>query len=156
MYSELEIERVVETYSNSLLKLAMHHVTNLAQAQDIVQDVFLKYIKHNQEFNDKDHERAWLFRVTINQCNDYHKHWWQKKRSDFPISATSKESKSNSMLDEIRKLPPNQRNAIYLFYYEEMSTKEIAQTLSTKEGTVSSWISRGRKTLKTNLEKGEF
>lgn len=154
--SEVEIERVVELYSDSLLRLAMHHVDNLAQAQDIVQDVFLKYVKHNKSFHDPDYEKAWLFRITINLCKDYHKHWWQKKRSDFPRNASLLTNDADSILYEIRKLPRNQRNTIYLKYYEEMDTKEIAKILNAPEGTVSSWISRGKKALRKELTKGEI
>ena len=51
-----EIERIVETYSDTLLRLAMHHVNNLAEAQDVVQDVYLKYMKKHPTFNDFEHE----------------------------------------------------------------------------------------------------
>lgn len=155
MISQQEIERVVKQYSDSLLRLALHHVHETAQAQDIVQDVFLQYIKHNESFANMQHEKAWLFRVTINQCKKYHLHWWQKKRSEFPISAAiEKKEIEYSLLAEIRKLPGKQSNAIYFYYYEEMSIKEIAGMLHTKEGTVASWLSRGRKNLKQRLEKG--
>lgn len=154
VHSNQEIEHVVETYSDTLLRLAMHHVSDIAQAQDIVQDVFIKYIKSNKDFIDIEHEKAWLLRVTINTCNDYHKHWWQKKRSPFPINASTNKQNDSNILEEIKKLSKNQRNAIYLFYYEEMSTKEIASLFKVKEGTVSSWITRGRQKLKTILEQG--
>lgn len=153
--SQQEIERVVERYSDSLLRLAMHHVKEQAQAQDIVQDVFLKYMKHTAAFTDEAHEKAWLYRVTINACNSYHRHWWQKMRSAMPLSQPQPPEQENSLLAEIRTLPKGQRNAIYLFYYEEMSIREIAQLLHAKEGTVSSWLSRGRAALRAQLEKGE-
>ena len=155
LMSQQEIERVVERYSDSLLRLAMHHVKEQAQAQDIVQDVFLKYMKHTAAFTDEAHEKAWLYRVTINACNSYHRHWWQKMRSAMPLSLPQPPEQENSLLAEIRTLPKGQRNAIYLFYYEEMSIREIAQLLHAKEGTVSSWLSRGRAALRAQLEKGE-
>lgn len=154
MHSNQEIEHVVETYSDTLLRLAMHHVSDISQAQDIVQDVFIKYIKADKDFKNEEHEKSWLLRVTINTCNDYHKHWWQKKRSPFPINASINKPNKTPILEEIKKLSKNQRNAIYLFYYEEMSTKEIADLFKVKEGTVSSWISRGRKKLRIILEQG--
>ena len=155
LLSQQAIERVVELYSDSLLRLAMHHVHEQAQAQDIVQEVFIKYAEHKEAFTDENHEKAWLYRVTINQCKNYHLHWWQRKRSAFPQSASSTVQDDHSLLDEVRKLPSNQRNAIYFFYYEEYSIKEIASLMHTKEGTVASWLSRGRKTLKFQLEKGD-
>ena len=71
-----DIERIVETYSDLLLRLAIHHVKNMAEAQDVVQDVFLKYMKKNPKFDSLDHEKAWFYRVCINRCKDYQRHWW--------------------------------------------------------------------------------
>ena len=96
--SQQEIERVVERYSDSLLRLVMHHVKEQAQAQDIVQDVFLKYMKHTAAFTDEAHEKAWLYRVTINACNSYHRHWWQKMRSAMPLSLPQPPEQENSLL----------------------------------------------------------
>src|SRR5699024_484304 len=106
-------------------------------------------------FTDEAHEKAWLYSVTINACNSYHRHWWQKMRSAMPLSLPQPPEQENSLLAEIRTLPKGQRNAIDLFYYEEMSIREIAQLLHAKEGTVSSWLSRGRAALRAQLEKGE-
>lgn len=161
MHTEREIERVVEIYSDMLLRIAMHHVNSYAQAEDIVQDVFLKYVTKSPTFVDENHEKAWLLRVTINECKDIQQHWWNKKRSEYLIDNMSNngriddESKySFVLLEEIKKLPFHYRNAIYLFYYEELSTKQIAQICKVREGTVSSWLHRGKKHLKSKLQGG--
>lgn len=151
-----EIERIVEAYSDLLLRLAMHHVNNLAEAQDVVQDVFLKYMKAHPVFNDCEHEKAWLYRVCISRCKDYHRHWWQKKRINSDCDIKSYEKKDGFiLLDEIKKLEFHERNAVYLFYYEQYSIKEIAQIFNAKENTVSSWLHRARLKLKEQL-KGEW
>lgn len=155
MLTEREIERIVETYSNALLRIALHHVNNYAQAQDIVQDVFLKLVNKSPDFVDAEHEKAWLFRVAINQCMDFKRSWWNKKRSEYANEDyTGKEDVRYEVLDEVKKLPFHYRNAIYLFYYEELSTKQIADICKVKENTVSSWLFRGKKQLKKQLKGG--
>lgn len=151
-----EIERIVETYSDGLIRLAMHHVKNITEAQDVVQDVFLKYMKKQPSFASNEHEKAWLYRVCINRCKDYQRHWWQKNRSDIDYeSVISRKEEDIDLLEEIRKLNFHERNAIYLFYYEQYSTKEIAQIYHVKENTVSSWLHRAKQKLKNQL-KGEW
>lgn len=161
MYTEREIERVVETYSDMLLRIAMHHVNSYAQAEDIIQDVFLKFITKSIAFVDENHEKAWLLRVTINECKDIQRHWWNKKRSEYSMDHVSNNEQLNDeskysfvLLEEIKKLPFHYRNAIYLFYYEGLSTKQIAQICKVREGTVSSWLHRGKKSLKSKLQGG--
>lgn len=161
MYTEREIERVVEIYSDMLLRIAMHHVNSYAQAEDIVQDVFLKFITKSPTFVDENHEKAWLLRVTINECKDIQRHWWNKKQSEYLMDHVSDKEQLNDeskysfvLLEEIKKLPFHYRNAIYLFYYEGLSTKQIAQICKVREGTVSSWLHRGKKSLKSKLQGG--
>ena len=150
-----EIERIVETYSDTLLRLAMHHVNNLAEAQDVVQDVYLKYMKKHPAFNDFEHEKAWLMRVCITRCKDYQRHWWQLKRSEAPNDIKDEDHSNDFvLLDEVKKLNFHERNAIYLYYYEQYSVKEIAAIFETKENTVSSWLHRARKQLKEQLKGG--
>ena len=150
-----DIERVVETYSDLLLRLAMHHVKNMAEAQDVVQDVFLKYIKKKPKFETNGHEKAWFYRVCINRCKDYQKHWWQKNRSDVEFEFKDEKNNQYVLIEEIKKLNFHERNAIFLFYYEQYSIKEIAQIYEVKENTVSSWLHRARLKLKEQL-KGEW
>lgn len=150
-----DIERIVETYSDLLLRLAIHHVKNMAEAQDVVQDVFLKYMKKNPKFDSLDHEKAWFYRVCINRCKDYQRHWWQINRSDVDYEFKSNDEKHYELIEEIKKLNFHERNAIYLFYYEQYTTKQIADIFEVKENTVSSWLHRARLKLKEQL-KGEW
>lgn len=157
MATKREIDMIVEQYSDMLFKLALHHVHDYAQAQDIVQDAFMKYLYKAPEFHDREHEKAWLLRITSNLCKDHLKHWWLKKRTDIiyedMIAGESKET--YELLEIVRQLPFHQRNAIYLYYYEDMSVREISEVYHVKESTVSSWLFRARKKLK-ELLKGEW
>ena len=77
------VTRVVETYSDDLLRLALHHTAELATAEDIVQTAFVRYMTVKTPFQNAMHERAWLIRTTINLCHDYHRSAWNRKRTDF-------------------------------------------------------------------------
>lgn len=156
---EEDIERVVHTYSTMLLRFTMHHVKEEAQAQDIVQNVFLKYMEKQPAFIDEEHEKAWLLRVASNMCKDFLRHWWNRKRKIISMNDTQfvmKMENEYSVLEEVRKLSFHQRNAIYLFYFEDYSMKEIAQIFHVKEGTVSSWLTRARKHLRKQMEGEEL
>ena len=157
MATKREIDNIVEQYGNTLYKLAMHHVHNHSIAEDIVQDTFMKYLYKAPEFNDVQHEKAWLLRVASQLCKDYLKHWWLKKRTHIAYEelAIEGDSETYELLEVVRQLPFHQRNAVYLYYYEDMSVREIADIYHVKESTVSSWLFRARKKLK-ELLKGEW
>lgn len=157
MITRRDIDIIVDEYSDMLYKLAMHHVSNHAIAQDIVQDAFMKYLYKAPIFNDNQHEKAWLIRVTSNLCKDYFKTWWFTKRIDIEYEslADHHETETYELLEIVKRLPFHQRNAIYLYYYEDMSIKEIADIYQVSENTVSSWLFRARKKLK-ELLKGEW
>lgn len=149
------IEYLVEEYSDMILRIAIHHVNSRSEGEDIVQGVFLKLIEKCPEFQDKAHEKAWIIRVTINLCKDYFKTPWYRKIIPINEALTyCDDFEEDITLNYIKKLPANQRNAIYLYYYEELSVEEIAKILSVKNNTVISWLHRGRGNLKTLL-KGE-
>ena len=123
---EEEIERIVHSYSTMLLRFSMHHVKEEAQAQDIVQNVFMKYMEKQPVFIDEEHEKAWLLRVASNMCKDYLGHWWNRKRNHLTVNDTQfieKAKTTSSVLDEVRKLSFHQRNAVFLFYFEGYSMK---------------------------------
>ena len=153
---EEEMERIVHSYSTMLLRFSMHHVKEEAQAQDIVQNVFMKYMEKQPDFIDEEHEKAWLLRVASNMCKDYLGHWWNRKRNHLTVNDTQfieKAKTTSSVLEEVRKLSFHQRNAVFLFYFEGYSMKEIALIFHVKEGTVSSWLTRARKQLRKQMEE---
>ena len=76
---ERDFERIVYSYSDKLYRICMHYVRNTADAQDIVQQTFLKLIEKDMYFESDEHEKAWLIRVCINLCKDSLKSSWNKK-----------------------------------------------------------------------------
>ena len=138
-----------------LLRVALNRTQNLAEAEDIVQSVYLRLLRARPRFTSAAHEKAWLLRTAVNLCKDYQKS--AARRMSVPLeeeTAVSLPPETREVLDIVARLPESDRYAVYLYYYERMPVGEIARALGEKEGTVSSRLSRARKKLKTLL-KGE-
>ncbi len=136
-------------YTDTVYRVAFHNCSNSADAQEITQDVFVKLLEHTKPFYSSEHLKAWLIRVTVNACRDRHKKHKHEELSDKVVSIQPEEN--SSMLDAVKALPENYRNAIYLHYYEGYTAKEIGKLLGAKQSTVLSWLSRGRQALKADL-----
>ena len=150
-----DIVRMVETYSDMLLRIALNRVDSMAEAEDIVQTVFLKLVRSSPAFRSKEHEKAWLIRTAIRQCLDYNRSAF--RRRTLPLDAEIRAvlpPETSAVLDAVRQLPEQDRYIVYLHYYEGYPIKAIGAILEQPEGTVSSRLSRARRKLKEIL-KGE-
>lgn len=131
------------------------HLKNKSAAEDIFQEVFLKFALNDKEFENANHEKAWIIRVTINACKDLIKSFFRSRTIsiDELISVADEEKEDLSyVLEAVLKLPVKYRDAIYLHYYEGYSAFEIGEILGKNENTVYSILSRGRSMLKESLE----
>ena len=163
---ELLAEKI-RTYSATLYKLALIQLKNEQDAEDVVQEVFYSYIRELREFSSQEHERAWFIKVTLNACKKVFRSAWNRHRSDLPEGfgetyADPGEPPDDSYIRreanaELAKavwgLPGQYREVIHLFYYEELSIKEIAMVCGRKEATVTSQLTRGRRILKKKLKE---
>lgn len=144
-------------FGKLVLKTAYCYVGNYNEAEDIAQDVFLTLHEKNQSFNDDEHLKAWLLRVTINRGKNYSKSWKQKGRVDMeelPEQAAEDNSeKSRELKEMVFSLPPKYSTVLYLYYYEGYTIKEISSLLKKSENTVGSLLRRGREKLKLELEE---
>lgn len=150
------LDELLEVYGDMVYRVALQNMGNIADAQDVAQDVFLRILKKQPQFTSKTHEKAWILRVTINICKDYWK--YQRLRTTVELKdnlADSKETADFGLLYVVMQLPEKYRNVIYLFYYEELSVAMIADILQKKEATILTWLHRARKQLKNRLEEGE-
>jgi RNA polymerase sigma factor, sigma-70 family len=123
-----------------------------ADVEDIFQDVFLKLLQHKRPFENEEHEKAWLCRVTINQCKDFHKSFFRKNICsiddlEIPIEDKTEEG----VLREVLSLPQKYKNVIYLYYFEDYSVSEIADILGRKENTIHTHLRRAKAILKNKL-----
>jgi len=119
-----------------------------------MQDVFLKVIENKApQFESVEHEKAWLTKVTVNHCrNRLRSHWWKKTEPLLDIYPTQ-DNEPKDLLEMVNALPSKYRIAVYLFYYENYSTKEIAKTTDQKESTVRSQLARAHHMLIKFLEE---
>ena len=149
-------EEVVSKYENMLYRVALSHTGIREDAEDMVQETFLRWLSARPEFESEEHEKAWLLRVIINLCNNLVKKRGRRGEIELLDIYPAKTEEEQGLIELVMKLPPNHRDAVYLYYYEGYSTKEIARIMDTKEATVRSWMLRGREQLKGWLEDEEL
>ena len=144
----------VQRYSDTVYRTAVHNCRCTADAEDVVQDVFEKLLHYNGIFESEEHLKAWLLRVAINRCRDLTRAAHQKDTElDENLPAPDVLEEDGSVLDAIRTLPENYRNAIYLHYYEGYTAAEIGRMMAVPTNTVLSWLRRARAQLHTMLKE---
>lgn len=154
-----EIARIIDRYQSAVYGLALAKTGSPADADDVFQDVFLAYYQSKKQFHDEEHRKAWLLRTTINMCRRVLTSSWRRKtvplsqREDAPVPF--REPEENRVWAALSALEETYRLPIYLFYFQELSTREIARTLSIGEGAVRMRLSRGRDRLRDAL-KGDY
>lgn len=154
--TEEYIRRVVEEYSPMLLRLAMTRLNCTADAEDAVQEVFLRLLTTRPRFRDGDHERAWLIRATIHRAADFRRAAAQKV---LPLEEAEElaapESEPSQLLSAVQALPEKYSTVIHLYYYEGYNIQEIAKLLGLPAATVGTRLARGRSKLKDLLKEEE-
>ena len=153
--SDGDIVRIVETYSDMLLRIALNRVRSIPAAEDIVQMVFERLMRRRPVFENGAHEKAWLIRTAVNLClSDLRA---ESRRGSVPLDeniAGEFGEDTSDVVEAVQTLPVQDRYAVYLYYYEGYAVKDIGKLLKEPEGTVSSRLSRARKKLRTLLEGG--
>lgn len=157
----IRFEELMTAHYDTLLRIAIQHTGNRAEAEDIVQETFLCVLETGTKFKDQEHAKAFLIRAAINRCFDYLK----SARHTRNIALTDAEENTlppdsggfinettQAVLEAMQQLRPEYRNVIYLYYYEEYSIREIAAILHKSSNTVSTWLTRARKQLKGVLQ----
>lgn len=152
LLSENEIIHVINDYSDTVFKVALSHTQCKTTAEDIVQSTFLKYMECKKEFVDDEHIKAWLIRVTINECKMFHRSFWKSKRIPLEDIYSFELTEHHDIFYSVMNLPTKYRIVIHLYYYEGYSIKEIGKLINQKECTIASWLHRARKLLKDNME----
>ena len=154
--SEEFLSASIDRFGDSVYRLALCRLDSEADAEDVFQEVFLRLFKSNTDFNDNEHLKAWLLRVTIQRCNDFHRAVNRRQTENIDdcreLSPNIPQDYSE-LWSAVNSLPDNQRTAVHLFYAEGYSTEEIAEVMDCQPSTVRTWLHRGRKELKTMLEE---
>ncbi len=151
-----EYERLTTRYLDCIYRVALNGCRNYADAEDVVQNTFLKLWQKENDFEDDEHVRKWLIRVALNECNSLWRSFW-KRRTTFleelpgePIFSTPEKS---NLFYAVRELPAKYRQVVHLFYFEGYSVREIAEILKLSETAVQTRLLRARQKLKEKLKE---
>lgn len=162
---EIMINEIMNKYGQEILQLVYSYVNNKALAEDLTQDIFVKCYRALHTYNKKSTIKTWLWRIAINHCKDYLKSWYNRNvyigENDWLNRSTQNTSVEQTIIQKeedsqlaltVMKLPIKYREVIYLFYYEELSIKEVAEVTQVKLNTVKTRLKRAKELLKTQLE----
>jgi RNA polymerase sigma-70 factor (ECF subfamily) len=153
---ESQIEFVLQKYSKMVYQLAYVRTKNRADAEDLLQEVFLRFLKSNIPFNDNEHCKAWLIRTTINYSKNLLTSAWFRKtvflEDGLENYANVAEKGKSDVFYAVLELPVKYRVVVHLYYYEDFSVAEISTMLNRKESTVKTQLYRARELLKKKLQ----
>lgn len=149
--SEAEFDAALAQYGDTVYRLAFAYTRNRADADDVFQEVFLRYFRRAPAFETEEHRKAWLLRVTINRaksCLSKMPHEPQETADAAPFSAPE----SLELHEALLRLAPKYRTVIHLFYYEGYTAEEIGALLHRKPATVRTQLTRARRRLASLLQ----
>lgn len=149
-------ERVIAHYADMVYRLALARSGTKVDAEDIFQEVFLRYVKKQPRFAEEEHRKAWLIRVCSNCASNLWRSPWRKHTQALDESLAVETPERQSLQAELQKLPPQYREVIHLFYYEELSLEEISSILKRKNATVRTQLTRARALLRTYMKEEDY
>ena len=143
-------------YQDNLFAVAFNICQNAQDAEDVIQDTFVQYYTTKKEYENEQHIRAWLIRVTVNKAKNVTRAFWRRNRvsiEDYMETLVFETPESENLFETVMKLPEKYRIVIHLYYYEDYSINEIADILKLSESNVKTRLSRGRVMLKNVLKE---
>lgn len=163
------MKQIMDDYSGYLLQISYMYVKNWTTAEDIVQDSFIKYFKAQHQYVGNASLKTYLTKITIHTCHDYLRSW-KNKKIVFSEMILGREKTTDLLVDQeilkrideteitkhVIQLPIKYREVILLFYYEEMTTAEMASMLVMSENTIKTRLKRAREMLKTRLNENDW
>ena len=150
---------IINTYTNTLYRMAYSICKNKQDAEDVVQNTFLKLYTTDKPFESDEHLKNWLIKVTINNCKHIFMTPWKNKTvllDEYKESGyyTIDHSINNSeVLNAVLSLPAKYRIVVHLYYYEDYSIREISKIIDEKETTIQTRLMRVRQKLKNTLKE---
>ncbi len=157
MLTDESFTRAARRYMDTVFRLAFSYMKSQADADDITQNVLLKLYRYEGDFQSESHLKHWLIRVTINECRSAFRSLWRKTENieDYANTLAMPAPEHRELLEAVMALPKKYRVAIYLFYYEGYTAREIGELLGLPEATVRTHLARGREKLRKTLTEAE-
>ncbi len=150
---------LVETYSQSILRMAYVYLGDSQLAQDVMQDTFTKAWQHLAFFKGESSLQTWLMRIAINTCKDYRKSSWFKRvdhgktLETLPEPAREDPPFDDTLINAVRALPPKEKEVILLYYYQNLNTYDIGKALNLAPSTIHRRRKKAEKRLKITLKE---
>lgn len=155
MKDEQDLKATIDQYGDTVKRICVLYLKNNADTEDIFQNVFFKYYKSSVNFESEDHKKAFLIRVTINECKDFLKSFYRKHvvsmESINEISMEQEFNENAYVRQAVLQLPDKYKTVIYLHYFEGYTAIEIGKIIRKKVNTVYTLLARGREMLRTTL-----
>ena len=149
--------REVDRWGDMVYRLALARTASVPDAEDVFQEVFLRYFLHEEKFQSDEHRKAWLIRCTVNRAKSLTASPWKKRTVPLETAAEiGVEDDYREVYGAVLSLPGKYRTVIHLHYFEGLSVAEMAGMLHIAEGTVKSQLSRGRALLREMLKEVEL
>lgn len=149
------LEELVSKHENTLFRAALAILGDAQEAEDVVQETFLRYLEKRPELRDGEHEKAWLLKVTANRCKSVLRQRRRHPAVELLDVYPAPDTDCRELMEAILALPARQRAAVHLHYYEGYTSEEIGAILGQRPGTVRSHLSRARDSLRRYLTDGE-
>ncbi len=159
MRSEQELNIVIDKYSDTVRRICMVYLKNHADTEDVFQNVFMKYMLNNKEFESEEHEKAWVIRVTINACKDMLRSFFRCKT--VPLDevlgmAGDIGADNRDVIEAVISLPAKYKEVVYLHYYEGYTAPQMSEILGKNVNTIYTLLTRSKKMLKEKLGDREY
>ena len=146
------VSAAIEKHADMVRRICFLYLRNSADVEDVFQEVFLKFFLHFDSFSSDDHQKAWLCRVAFNQCKDLCKSFWRKQVVSIEgMELPCDNPAQDELMQTILTLPFDQKEVIYLHYYEKWTIPEIAKIMRKNTNTVYSVLHRAKAQLKKKV-----
>ena len=151
----LDADELFHTYADMVYRLAFLRLRSSADAEDILQEVFVRCLRNGKAFHDAEHQKAWLIRVTVNCTKTLATSAWRRHTVPERDDVLTEMEDHTDVYAAVLALPRDYRTAIHLYYYEGYSVREIAKLVGSTEQAVKSRLFRARGMLHERL-KGDY
>ena len=149
---------LVDSYQDTLLKICFVYLRDQDLARDAVQETFLKAYRGLDAFRGESSEKTWLIRIAVNVCRSMTRSAWFRRvdrrvtPEELPVSAEERDEEALDVMAAVLKLPVKYREAVTLYYWQDMTVQEIAFAVGAAQSTVSERLKKARRMLRAALE----